>query len=276
MGTSTGSAADRELDEPSSRPAAPQRATTMALVPAVLAPTVALLVVCVVRPGPFDFRFHAVVLCVLTLVVLLLLLGLRGRRIPAAVNRTWVAAAALASVVASVAVMGSRGVVWPWTPTATQTAAACPALDAAGLDRYWPANSRRLLHQESEPVTHGIRTKCVWFRRDEQPGGPVAPFLALTGGVTRYYGELTRSSIAVAVDRFASDRIGSVEPLKLPGIGDEAFVSASDTAVTIIARRANVVITVEILRYDRGVDAWRTEEAARALAVAMLGRISLR
>jgi hypothetical protein len=276
MDTGTGSAADGEPDEPS-RPAAPQRAATMALVLAILVPTVALLVVSVVRPGPFDFRFHAmVVLCVMTLVALLLLLGLRRRWIPAPVNRTWVAAAALGSVVASMTVMGSRGVAWPWTPTATRTDAACPALDAAGLDRYWPADSRRLLHQESKPVSHGIQTRCDWFRRDDQPGGPAAPFLGLTGGVTRYDGELTRSSVAVAVDRFASNRIGFAEPLKLRGIGDEAFVSAVGTAVVIIARRANVVVTVDILRYDQGVDAVQTEEAARALAAAMLGRISLR
>ncbi|MEV4135649.1 hypothetical protein AB0J72_26170 [Dactylosporangium sp. NPDC049742] len=275
MDTDTVSASDVEPGEPSPPDARRPRATIVFIV-AMLVPSVALLVAFVVRPGPFDFRFHAMVLLfAVALAALLMLLRLRQRRIPRAVNRTWVVVAALWSVIVGVAVVGSRGVVWPWTPTATRTDSACSALDAAGLDPYWPANSRRLLHQESDPMSHGVRTRCDWFRRDDEPGGPVAPFLGLTGSVTRYDGEATRSSIAVAVDRFASDRIGLPEPRTLRGIGDEAFVSAFGTGVRIFARRANVVVTVDILRYDGGVGAGQAEEAARALAAAMLGGVSL-
>lgn len=243
---------------------------------AVLAPTVALLVACMVRHGPLDLRFHGlVVLCVAVLAAVSLLLGRRLRRAPRTVNRTLLAAAVLGSVILWVAVMGSRGVVWPWSPAATRTEAACPALDAAGLDRYWRADSRRLLHEESDPISHGVRTRCDWFRRDDAQGGPVAPFLGLTGAVTRYDGDTTRSSVADAVERFAVDRIGLSKQRNLRGVGDEAVGSTFGTSVRVFARRANVVVTVEILLYDKGAGAGQAEDAARALAATMLGQVPL-
>ena len=184
----------------------------------------------------------------------------------------WRVAAAALVVLAVLATAGVRAVqrevIWPWTPTAAQVTAACPALQSAGLERFWPAATRSLERDEQDRLDLGEYSYCWWVGR-----GQDAPYLRLSAVVRRHKAFSQFSSIAMAVDSYHSDRSAESSPDPVSGLGDEAFLSSSDAEVLVAARRANVTVSIDVdLDLRRRQEA---ETAARALTAAILADVRL-
>jgi hypothetical protein len=188
------------------------------------------------------------------------------RRRPAATGVLAVVAVLVAGVWTA-----DRGVIWPWMPTASAVSAACPALQAAGLDRFWPADTRTLERDEDDRLDLGEYTYCSWAIR---PGRlHDAPYLRLSAVVRRHDAYGFYSPIAMAVTSHHSDRAAASTPQLLPGLGDEAFISAADDDVLIAARRANVTVSIDLDLEPRHPNQART--TALTLTTAILAGIRL-
>jgi len=185
-------------------------------------------------------------------------------------NRRAPAIAVVSLVVALVAAAGvraaQRGVIWASTPTASRVTAACPALQAAGLDRIWPADSRIRSRDDQDHNDLGDYSYCWWENRTDRT--PDAPYLRLTAVVKRHGAYGRSSPIAMAIDSYDSDRaeVPSAEPVA--GLGDEAFTYSAHDRVQVTARRANVTVTIGI-----DLDSPQPQSAtatARSLTAAIL------
>jgi hypothetical protein len=164
-----------------------------------------------------------------------------------------------------------RGVIWPWTPTATHMSAACPALQAAGLDRFWPATTRTLERDERDRHELGEYSYCWWVSRLGHMQD--APYIRLSAVVKRHTAFAQSSPIAMAINSYHSDRAEKSSTKPVPGLGDEAFMSATDDEVVVAARRANVTVSIAVhLDPQRPQNA---EEPARALNTAIIADIHL-
>jgi hypothetical protein len=192
-------------------------------------------------------------------------------------DRRWRAVAIALVVLAVLAMAGvraaDRGVIWPSTPTASRVTAACLALQAAGLDRFWPAATRTLYRDEEDRHQLGEYSYCLWVSRL----GPTqnAPYIRLSAVLRRHGGFALSSPIAMAVNSYNSDRAAasSPEPVLGLGLGDEAFMSSADDEVLVAARRANVTVSVDVdlgLRHQQDAEA-----AAAAITAAILADIRL-
>jgi hypothetical protein len=193
-------------------------------------------------------------------------LGRRWRAAP-----RWLLLAVAALPVLDVALMVPRGAVWPWTATASAPPPACTVLDAAGLERYWPAASRRKILDEPDrtPGDRVERTRCEWFEEDR--GGPSAPFLSLVATVGRYGGDATTSPVNDAHARLDLTREALTGSRDVSGRFDEAFVAPyGGGGVQVWARRANMIVSVAIVPVGDGAV---PDTIGRDLVAAMLGRI---
>lgn len=187
----------------------------------------------------------------------------------------WTAAAVALVALAMLATAGvravDRGVIWPWTPTAAQVTAACPALQAAGLERFWPAGTRTLERDEQDRHELGEYSYCWWVSRLGRMQD--APYIRLSAVVRRHSAFAQSSSIAMAVNSYRSDHAAVSSPEPVAGLGDEAFMSSNDDDVLVAARRANVTVSIDVdldLRHRQ-----EAETAARALTAAILAGIRL-
>jgi hypothetical protein len=193
--------------------------------------------------------------------------GGQGRRWSAVV----IALVVLAVLTAAGVRAADRGVIWPSTPTASRVTAACPALQAAGLDRVWPAATRTLERDEQDRLDLGEYSYCWWVRR---PGrAQDAPYLRLSAVVRRHRAFAQSSPITMAVNSYTSDRAAQSSPEPVPGLGDDAFARSADDEVLVAARRANITVAIDIdldLRHRQ-----EAEAAARALVAAILADIRL-
>jgi hypothetical protein len=190
-------------------------------------------------------------------------------------DRRWPAAAGALLVLAGLATAGvraaERGVIWPSTPTASRVTAACPALQAAGLDRFWPADTRTLQRDEQDRQELGEYSYCWWV---ERPGRTKdAPYLRLSAVVRRHGAVALSSPIATAATSYHVDRAAASSPEPVPELGDEAFISSADDEVLVTARRANVTVSIDV-DLDRR-HRHEAEAAARALTAAILAGIRL-
>jgi len=181
----------------------------------------------------------------------------------------------LVAVSALVAVVGvrvaTRGVIWPWTPTATHAATACVALEAAGLDRHWPLPSRTRDRDELDRHDLGEWSYCWW---DSSTGHTDdAPYRRLTAAVKLHTAYSTFSPISMAARDFDSNRGTAVGSRPLAGVGDEAFAATSGDQVEVAGRRANVTVSVELwLNHGNETGA---ESAARQLVDTILAAVRL-
>jgi hypothetical protein len=158
--------------------------------------------------------------------------------------RRWTAAvAAVVLLVAAGSTAGAvrRGVIWPWTPTIPAVAAACPAVQAAGLDRHWPAATRTVSRDERDAHELGVFSYCTWT---STPGRP-SRFSRLDV-VVQWHGQFAMSSAvsnAISALKTARDRL--LLPAPVSDIGDEAYLAAGSPAV-VVARRANATVKVAL------------------------------
>lgn len=190
-------------------------------------------------------------------------------------NRRWPAAAGalvVLTVLATAVVRAAdRGVIWPSTPTASRVTAACPALQAAGLDRFWPSATRTLERDEEFRLDLGEYSYCGWVSRIGRTHD--APYIRLSAVVRRHGAFALSSPIAMAVTSYNSDRAAESSPEPVPGLGDQAFMISADDEVLVAARQANVTVSIRVdldLRHQQ-----EAEAAVRALTAAILAGIRL-
>jgi hypothetical protein len=198
---------------------------------------------------------------------------------PAGRQRRWPATAIAMAILAVLTTAGiraaDRGVIWPWTPTASRVTAACPALQAAGLDAFWPAATRTLERDEQDRLDIGEYSYCWWVSRLGRTQD--APYIRLSAVLRRHSAYAMFSPIAIAINGYNSDRTAESSPQPVPGLGDEAFISSADDEVLVEARRANVTVSIGVdldLRRPE-VTAHRHEAEDAALTAAVLADIRL-
>jgi hypothetical protein len=178
------------------------------------------------------------------------------------------AVAGLAGAAVSAA---ERGVIWPWAPTASAVRPACAALQVAGLDRYWPADTRIKERDEQDRHELGEYSYCWWAPRSGRVQD--APFVWLSVVVKRHSTYGVSSSIANAITSYTSDRGAGSTPQPVAGLGDEAFMASGSDEVLVEARRSNVTVSVDVdLDGDHQEEA---QTAARALTTAILDGVRL-
>jgi hypothetical protein len=194
-------------------------------------------------------------------------------------DRRWPAVAGGLVVLAVLAAAGiraaGRGVIWPWMPTASRVSAACPALQAAGLDRVWPADTRTLERDEDDRLDLGEYTYCSWVSRPGRRHD--APYLRLSAVVRGHDAFWPYSPIAMAATSYHADLAAASSPQPLPGLADEAFISTADDDVLIAARRANVTVSIDVDLDPRHPHEAQTtaRTTARTLTAAILDDIRL-
>jgi hypothetical protein len=193
-------------------------------------------------------------------------------RPPRAATPKPVAMVVLAVVLALVTVRAmQRGVIWPWTVTASRAAAACPALAAAGLDRFWPADTRTLQRDDRNEYPFGDYSYCSWKARPDT--AETAPYEWIYAVVRRHGPAGFNSPVAMAINSYRHDRASTSRAGAMPGLGDEAFLAKINNQVTITARRANITVSVEVTADFRHQSA--AEMTARSLVTAILASIRL-
>lgn len=202
--------------------------------------------------------------------------------------RRWPAAVVTLAVLGVLAIAGvraaDRGVIWPSTPTATasQVTAACEALQAAGLDRVWPADTRTLDRDDLDRHELGEYSYCGWRSRLGRTQD--APYLRIAAVVRRHAAVTvphapfaTSSPIAMAIRSYTSERDAESRTKPVPALGDEAFVSTADDEVLVAARRANVTVSItvyiDVARNPR--DPHEVGTAARDLTAAIVASVRL-
>jgi hypothetical protein len=194
------------------------------------------------------------------------------RRRPAAV----LALTVLALLVTSGVRAADRGVIWPSTPTASQVTAACPALQTAGLDRVWPADTRTLDRDDLERHVLGESSYCGWVRRLDRSQD--APYMRIAAVVRRHDTFALSSPVAMATRSFNSERDTESSPLPAQALGDEAFMTLADDEVLVSARQANVTVSItfymDVTRNPR--DPQQVATTARALTTAILAAVRLK
>lgn len=171
----------------------------------------------------------------------------------------------VALVVVGVSVAGvrvaQRGWILPSTPQATNAIDACRALDAAGLSQFWPPDLRER-DGYNAPDGSGY-SSC---RLTPRPGEKDGRFTLVHATVAVGRANLYTSSETGSREVFAVNCTGKSP--SLPPVGDQ---SCRKSDGVIVARRANVVVTVDVAAAD-GSSADRT---AAILAKRIVAGISL-
>jgi hypothetical protein len=167
---------------------------------------------------------------------------------------------------------GERGVIWPSAPTASDVVAACPALQAAGLDQLWAPQTREKERDEQAHLDIGDYSYCWWAWK---PGNTAeAPYIRLSATVRRHSAYLIYGATGMAATSYRNDRIAASSPIQLvPTIGDEAYMSSADDHVEIGARRANVTVTIDVDL--NGPHRREAEQMGRALTSAIVSSVAL-
>jgi len=182
-----------------------------------------------------------------------------------------VALAAAALVTVAFLRLADRGVIWPWTSTATQARPACAALNSAGLDQHWPLQSRTLDRDEVDRHKLGEWSYCWWA---SSTGHDDAPYRRLTAAVKLHTAFTPFSPVAMAARDYGSAHEQAVGYRPLRGIDDEAFAATSGDQVQVTGRRANVTVSVELWLNRAGEAA--AESVARQLVENILAAVPLR
>ncbi|BCY09506.1 hypothetical protein [Actinoplanes sp. L3-i22] len=183
--------------------------------------------------------------------------------------------------------VADRGAVLPWTPVAASADAACPALDAAGLNSRWPADTREFFGREEKRYDIEDYSRCRWRKPDHldlRIGDP--PFRYLTVTIGRFKPDAASSAVAWAVGGYDDYRtkVAGAEPLA--GVGDEAVIGAvpddepnlgpTDDEVRVLARKGNVMVYLTLERNSVGGSSMaETRSTAQTLVAAMLAGVPL-
>jgi hypothetical protein len=198
--------------------------------------------------GPIDYRMVATVAAVAMAASAVVLLPAftiwlsRTRTLPPLPPPMVVALVAVGmAAVAGVVVW--RGVVTPWAPVATATDAACPALERAGVGQSWPGTPRTRSRDDVHHNDIGVFSYCGWTS-DYTVDPP--PFMIINSFVRLYDGTRTGTALGWAADGYRDQHDEATRARTLDGIGDEAFVADAGDTVGVTARRANVLVHVEI------------------------------
>lgn len=197
---------------------------------------------------PIDYRVVGVV-AGLTVLVSSVVMGplfairLARSRAVAQVPRNLAVTLVALGVVAVAGVCALRGVITPWAPVAASTDAACPALERAGLGQAWPAAPHERTRDDVDPNDLGVFSYCSWTIEAEKES---QPDLLLTSFVWLYENTNYGSALGQAVNEYRDRYDDASRRRALDGVGDEAFASDSGDRTTVLARRANVLIQVEI------------------------------
>ncbi|MEU4624735.1 hypothetical protein AB0G04_32780 [Actinoplanes sp. NPDC023801] len=165
-----------------------------------------------------------------------------------------------------------RGVVWPWTPIASGVTGACPALEAAGLGRHWPADTREHVLDETRDFGRLHLSECRWH---SPFGTDPAPFDLLVVTVARHGPGPESSAVASAARSHDAERAAMSAPRPLTGVGDEAVVISDAGLVVVAARKANVTVVMwaNLDSHDRAQNA--ATSALRVLTTAMMADVRL-
>jgi hypothetical protein len=157
--------------------------------------------------------------------------------------KRWTATVAVLGLLAVGGVAAvARGVIWPWTATLPAVADACPAVAAAGLDRYWPTSDRELVRDERDVHELGVFSYCTWTTSRPHR---TSRYWRLDV-VVRWHGRFVASSaVGNAISAFDAARDELRHPAPVPGLGDEAYVSAGSAGV-VVARRANATVKITL------------------------------
>lgn len=196
--------------------------------------------------SPIDYRMIGMI-GGLTLafggVLFLPLFVLRLARNPAPVSPWRVAAVVAVGAVAVGLVSVWRGVVVPWAPVASTTEAACPALERAGLGQAWPDTPRNRTRDEVDHNDLGVFSYCSWTVDAVTPS---QSFVMVNSFVWLYEGTGMSTALGWATGAYRDRYDDAMLANTLDGIGDEAFTADAGDRLTVTARRANVLIHVEI------------------------------
>ena len=137
-----------------------------------------------------------------------------------------------------------RGVVTPWTPVAASTDTACQASESAGVAALWPDAPHRRGPDSTDGSVEGVLSStCTWTI---EAGSETPPFSTITSSVWLYRDDRFRSGARLAAERYVVRHIGQPGRRTVAGVGDEATASDHWNGVTVTARRANVVVEVEV------------------------------
>ncbi|XVV10872.1 hypothetical protein ACQP2X_39440 [Actinoplanes sp. CA-131856] len=126
----------------------------------------------------------------------------------------------------------------------------------------------------------GDYSYCGWVRRPETARD--SAYLRLSVSLKRHTGFTLASPIAMAASSLRTERrvASGPEPMPVPGLGDEVFLLDDTDRVYLVARRANVTLTIDINldpqrpggHADSHAEAVR---AARSLSAAILSGITV-
>lgn len=219
--------------------------------------------------GPIDYRMVGTVAGLTMVISSVFLLPTLALRLMRTRTRTipplspWRATALVAVGLAGVAtVCVWRGVIAPWAPVATGTDAACPALERAGLSQAWPTVPRTRTRDDVDHNDLGVFSYCAWSADGDVQN---SPFTMLNASVYLYEGTRLGTATGWAAGVYRDRLDEAMRSRALDGIGDEAFAAELADPVTVTARRANVLIQVEI--YSSTADAARiAEDLVRRMA----------
>jgi hypothetical protein len=223
--------------------------------------------------GPLDYRTIALVAgfaVVVGSVLILPLLAIRLARSRTATPPPLRLAVTIVAVglIAVVLVSAWKGVITPWAPVASGTEAACPALDRAGLSRAWPDAPRERTRDDVDRHDLGVFSYCSWTVDTETTS---QKFVLLNSFVWLYDGTREGTALGWATREYRDRNDDAVRRRTLGNVGDEGFADDGGDRLTVVARRANVLIQVEI--YPSTSDAGRiAEDLVRRMAAGVSTR----
>ncbi|WP_203999427.1 hypothetical protein [Virgisporangium aurantiacum] len=222
--------------------------------------------------GPLDYRTFGLVAgltAVLGSVIVAPLVAIRlARSRTAAPPPRRVVAIVAAGLIAVVLVGAWKGVIVPWAPVASGTEAACPALDRAGLSQAWPDAPRERTRDDVDHNDLGVFSYCSWTVDAETPS---QKFVLLNSFVWLYEGTREGTALGWAIREYRDRNDDAVRRRTLGNVGDEGFADDGGDRLTVVARRANVLIQVEI--YPSSSDAGRiAQDLVRRMAAGVSTR----
>jgi hypothetical protein len=199
---------------------------------------------------PIDYQIIGRIMLVAGVPMLVLLVPawavwvLLGHDVPRRPRAWWPLPVVATSLVLLFSVVALRGVVPPFAPGADRIGPACASLDAAGLDTHWPADTRDPRQDAVFDGELGPYSYCGWMLKTEI--GVTSPYVSLMAQVALFDGNGIGSALGTAMNDFRDRDENASSPHRISGLGDEAFGEQSGTSVTVVARRANVVVSLTL------------------------------
>jgi hypothetical protein len=161
-----------------------------------------------------------------------------------------------------------RHVIWPWTPQAVAfPSQVCDALHDIGINEIWPPEQRELDTEFATDDPHSTFSGCRYTAARGHLHD--SRFGSVNVTVVREHGSLIISPISTAWRSYRQDLGHTTGPRPVSGLGDEAFVGRWANATRAEARRADVVIQVQVSSNTGAPE----EETARRILAGLLDRV---